>query len=50
MKEGNKVRLKGKKRTAIIVAMLSSIDGGVFLDRSLNGYRYWNVEDLERAK
>ena len=34
MKEGNKVRLKGKKRTAIIVAMLSSIDGGVFLNKT----------------
>jgi hypothetical protein len=46
MKPGDVVRLKGFKRRAVIEIMLSDIEGGVKLDRPLNGFRYWNVLDL----
>ena len=49
-KVGDEVRLKGKKRTARIEVMLSDIEGGVKLDKALAGCRYWNVDDLEKAK
>jgi len=49
MKKGDIVRLKGKCRTAEIVALLDAdgIEGGVKLDKRLGGYSYWNKEDLE---
>lgn len=49
MKEGDKVRLKGRKRTATIIAMLDDIKGGVRLNKRLGGYQYWNIADLERV-
>lgn len=49
MKKGDKVRLKkGKtKDTAIIIAKYADVRGGVIVDPSLEGFRSWNVEDLE---
>jgi hypothetical protein len=32
--------------TATIRAFLVDVEGGVFLDRHMGGFRYWNVEDL----
>jgi hypothetical protein len=37
------------KRTARIFCFLSDIPGGVRLTDRLNGFLYWNVEDLEKA-
>jgi len=48
-KVGAIVRLKGKKRSARVVALLRDIPGGVQLDRPLDGFRYWNLDDLARG-
>lgn len=51
--EGNVVRLKpeqaeGDTGTAMVIATLDpDIDGGLHLDRELNGFSYWNVADVE---
>ena len=51
MRIGDTVRLKGKKRMAKIVALLSpEIKGGIRLDKPLGGYHYWNVLDIEKVK
>lgn len=31
---------------AVVKAVLDDIDGGIFLDRPLDGSRYWNIEAL----
>jgi hypothetical protein len=49
IKRGTVVRLRGCKSQAIVIARLKDIKGGVFLDRMLRGFRYWNIEDLERV-
>lgn len=58
IKVGDMVRLKkgtcvGKvpegrqdNRTATVKALLTDIEGGLFMDRDLRGCRYWNVEDV----
>jgi hypothetical protein len=46
---GTVVRLKGQKKTAKVVQMLDDIEGGVRLDGYLEGFRFWNVADLERV-
>ena len=46
---GTKVRLKGQKEVAKVEVLLPDIKGGVRLDRRLWGFRYLNIEDLERA-
>jgi hypothetical protein len=52
MKIGDRVKLKGKKRIAIIEVELDrdGIAGGVRLNKKLSGYRYWNKDDLEVVK
>lgn len=56
MKVGTPVRLKkavspkGKRETATITTKLESIEGGVVLDKPLDGFRYWNVNDLEKIE
>lgn len=47
IREGSLVRLRGRKTTARVRAMLTDIQGGVLLDGYLGGFRYWNVLDLE---
>jgi hypothetical protein len=52
--DGTKVRLKkavadGDTRTAVIKLHYIDIDGGVRLDRELNGHVSWNVADLKAA-
>lgn len=55
---GKTVYLKGstsrRPRTAVVLSGVSSTNGpvlgGVKLDKPLKGFRYWNVEDLERVK
>jgi hypothetical protein len=49
IKVGTVVRLKKRKRTARVVAMLRDVKGGVLLSKTLGGFNYWNVKDLERA-
>jgi hypothetical protein len=46
---GTVVRLKGQTKTAKVIQMLDDIEGGVRLDDYLEGFRFWNVADLERA-
>lgn len=46
MKIGDTVRLRNRKRRAQIVEVLPDIKGGVKLDRPLDGFRYWNKNDL----
>jgi hypothetical protein len=58
MKEGDLVRLKrevstkrGRPEIAKVVTVMTGIyDGGMILDRKLDGSRYWNKEDLEITK
>lgn len=58
MKEGDTVRLRPElintvsepdHYTAVITVMLTSIPGGVVLDRPLHGLHYWNVSELEKV-
>ena len=44
---GRTVRLKGKKETAKIERMYSDIEGGVRLDKQIDGFWSWNIADLE---
>jgi len=48
---GSHVRLirTPKAGTAKIVKRLSDIRGGVVLDSKLDGFRCWNIQDLERV-
>ena len=55
---GTKVRLKRKFRcrqlpsdnkTAKIISYIGDIPGRVRLDRTLDAFTYWNIDDLERA-
>ena len=56
IRKGTVVRLKvgtrgvgsGRRGKAVVLARLATA-GGVLLDRHLGGFRYWNVDDLERA-
>lgn len=41
---GKRVLCRGRKRT--VVRMLPDIDGGVMLDRPVEGFTCWNVSDL----
>lgn len=36
--------------TSTIQLFLNDIEGGVRLERDLNGMKYWNVSDLELVK
>jgi len=46
---GDRVCLKGRKRSAIVVAMLEGeYEGGVELNVRLGKFRYWNVSALEK--
>jgi hypothetical protein len=55
MKEGDLVKLKrgvstkrGRPEIAKVVMVMTGIyDGGMILDRKLDGSRYWNKDDLE---
>ena len=44
---GRTVRLKGKSAIAKIERIYSDIEGGVRLDSELDGFKSWNIEDLE---
>ncbi len=46
-KTGSIVRLKGYKKQAKIKIFYRDIEGGVKLDRKLQGYWSWNIDDLE---
>lgn len=37
-------------RTAKVKALLTDIDGGLYMDRDLHGCRYWNVEHVQVVK
>ena len=46
VKIGQKVRVKGQRRVAIIERFFRDIPGGVKLDRMIGGFHCWNVDDL----
>jgi hypothetical protein len=55
--QGDVVRLKANttsvckselKKVAVVEVMLQDIKGGVKLSEAIGGFRYWNVEDLEK--
>lgn len=56
-KVGSRVRLKedvrfrrdedSKNETAVIELFYSDVEGGVRLDKELDGFRSWNVKDFE---
>lgn len=50
MQVGNKVRHKKTRRVAYIKGLYSDIEGGVILDREIDGFRSWNVQDLTLLK
>lgn len=50
LRVGTKGVGRGRRGKAVVVARLSDIKGGVFLDRHLGGYRYWNIADLEHIR
>jgi hypothetical protein len=41
--------LAKKSETAKVKARLDDIEGGLRLDRPLDGFTFWNVKDLERV-
>jgi hypothetical protein len=52
MKPGDIVRRPFRKRTATVIAVLKlprhkRMADGVLLDDRLEGFRYWNMRDLE---
>lgn len=40
-------RKPGRRTTARVQLMLHDIKGGVRLDKPLDGFRYWNMADIE---
>jgi hypothetical protein len=49
-KVGQKVRVRGQRKTARIEAFYTDIEGGVRLDRPIKDFVSWNVQDLASAK
>ena len=56
LKTGDIVHLKNRKRTAIVLAVYPThirpdytVSLGVFLDKPLGTFRYWNVDDLVKV-
>lgn len=47
IKAGSVVRLKNRKKRAVVKCLLSDIPGGVMLYTPLQNCHYWNVDDLE---
>lgn len=48
---GDLVRLRKQRgRAAIVKGAYSDIEGGVFLDRPLSGFKSWNVCDLQLVR
>lgn len=45
------LQIEGREnhRTAVVQSRLTDIEGGLFLQRDLHGYRYWNEADVERV-
>lgn len=44
---GKTVRLGKGRQTATIKSVLDSIDGGIVLDKPLDGFHCWNITDVE---
>ena len=44
---GRLVRVRGFKRIARIVGIYRDIDGGIILNRTIDGFRSWNIQDCE---
>jgi len=45
---GQRVRVRGQRKMAIIFHVMKDIDGGVILDRHIDGTKFWNVDALVR--
>lgn len=48
IREGAKVRVPGSRSPRVVVRLLSDVPGGVVLDKPVDGFRYWNVDELVR--
>lgn len=46
-----RVRVKDQPnhRTATVERFMDQIEGGIILSRPLMGFRFWNVEELEKV-
>lgn len=40
-------RQKSKSKTAVITVVYRDVEGGVRLDKELEGFKSWNLKDLE---
>ena len=49
-KVGQKVRVRGQRRIAKIERFYRDIEGGLVLDRMIEGFYSWNVQDLVKVK
>lgn len=38
---------KGPRRKTFITGFITDVDGGVYLDEPLEGFRAWNTDELE---
>ena len=48
VKVGDAVRVRGQRLKAVIEGLYSDVEGGVILDRRIDGFYSWNVQDLRR--
>jgi hypothetical protein len=48
-KPGDTVRVKGSRRTAKVRAILSSVHGAL-LEKQIEGFRRWNLDELRLVK
>ena len=44
----DRVRVSGTRYVRVIESFLPDVDGGVKLNKPVNGFLYWNVRDLRR--
>lgn len=49
LKPGDTVRVKGSRRTAKVRAILSSVHGAL-LEKQIEGFRRWNLDELRLVK
>lgn len=40
-------RVRRGRQTAVIIGMYNDIEGGVILDRYIEGFRSWNLDELK---
>jgi len=50
LKPGDIVRVVGERGTAKVRSILTAVNNGVLLDKSLGGYRNWDADELRLVK